>query len=283
MYRQTKISFGPGKMSPGIKWLLIITTGFFVLQLFFGLNNPGNPIHRFFILVPYDRSTFFPWQPISYMFLHGDFFHILFNMFGLWMFGIMYEKQFGTIKLLQLYFISGIMVGLIYAFFLNFGGLLGASAGIYAIFVSYAYFWPNSQILVFGIFPLKAKFMVLILMVIGLASSFGLDPTDKTAHLGHIMGAAIGFIYLQIVHRRYQLFGSLFHSVKNKINTASFKREEKKTQQVVDKEQWSKDKVDELLEKVSKYGIKSLTKKEKEFLDKVSMNYNRSNDDKYNY
>ncbi len=280
MYRQTTMRIGPGKITPGVKWVLIVTTGFFVLQYLTPL------IEVLFVLKPF-RAGFMPWQPISYMFMHGGFFHILFNMFGIWMFGTYYEQQFGTKNFLSLYFISGVGAGIIYLLFMPFGGLLGASAGVYAIFVSFAYFWPNAEIYFLGIFPIRAKYLILIMMAFGVLSSIRTQAGDNTAHFAHLMGAVIGFLYLQIVHRRYAIFGSFFQFLSDKTERVSTKRkekkqqkkEQKKEQKVIYKDDWVKDKVDDLLDKVSRDGLGSLTRKEKDFLDKVSMDYNSKSDD----
>ncbi len=276
MNRQTSIRIGPGKITPAVKWVLIVTAGLYVLQ------QLAPMINVLFVLKPL-RTGFQPWQPLTYMFMHEGFFHILFNMFSVWMFGTYYEQQFGTKNFLRLYFISGVGAGLIYLFFIPFGGLLGASAGVFAILVSFAYFWPNAEIYFLGIFPIRAKYLILILMAFGILSSISQREGDNVAHFAHLMGAGIGFLYLQVVHRRYAIFGSFFQFLSDKTERVSTKRKEKKQQKteqkVIYKDEWVKDKVDDLLDKVSRDGLDSLTKKEKDFLDKVSMDYNSKSDD----
>ncbi len=280
---QTKMRIGPGKITPAVKWVLIVTAGFYVLQ------QLAPEINALFVLQPL-RGGFQPWQPLTYMFMHEGFFHILFNMFGVWMFGTYYEQQFGTKNFIRLYFISGVGVGLIYLFFMPFGGLLGASAAVYAVFVSFAYFWPNAEIYFLGIFPIRAKYLILIMMAFGVLSTISQKAEDNIAHFAHLMGAVIGFLYLQIVHRRYAIFGSFFQLLSDKTERVSSGRKEKKRQKeeikkeqkkqkVIYKDDWVRDKVDDLLDKVSKDGLDSLTKKEKDFLDKVSMDYNSKSND----
>lgn len=263
MYRQYRFHFGTStSFPPGVKWILIITTIIFALQLF-----SNHRLTDFFALYSYFSGFFMPWQPVSYMFLHGSPLHFLFNMFMVWMLGRQFEEQLGTKRFLQLYFICGIGTGLIEPLFLN--KVIGASAAVYGLMVAFAYFWPNAVIYVFFILPMRVKTAVIIFLGIELLLSIG--ASSQIAHSAHLLGALISFIFLQINYNRYDLFQGRFHSIKQKLDdwADSFQKSKGPKATVIEKDKWTEDKVDELLEKVSRYGIDSLTTKEREFLDRI--------------
>jgi hypothetical protein len=188
-------------------------------------------------------------------------------MFALWMFGVSYERQFGTKDFLKLYFIAGIGTGIILSLFLP--NVLGASAAIFAVLVAFAYMWPNAKVLLMFIIPVKAKNAILIFITLELFLTIQ-SANSNIAHSGHVLGALIGFIYLQIVHKRYDLLNPFFTTLNNLFKA---KKESKKKGKIIEKEKWTQDKVNSLLEKISRQGIDSLTKEEKDFLDRVSSNY----------
>ena len=108
----------------------------------------------------------FIWQPFTYMFIHGDFFHIFMNMFVLWMFGSEMESIWGRREFLRYYFITGIGAGLIWLAF-NTGNtyavLIGGSGAIYGILLAYGLMFPNRKVLIYFLFPVKVKYFVIFL------------------------------------------------------------------------------------------------------------------------
>ena len=139
------------------------------------------------------------WQPLTYMFIHGDFFHLFMNMFVLWMFGSEMESIWGSRGFLKYYFITGIGSGLIWLL-LNisnpFSVLIGASGAIYGVLLAYGLMFPNRKVLIYFLFPIKVKYFVLLLGVIAFISSIG-DTGSNISHLTHLSGMLIGFIYLK--------------------------------------------------------------------------------------
>jgi len=137
------------------------------------------PIERFcmewFALVPADVVTrFYVWQLATYLFLHGGFLHILFNMLGLWFFGKDLEDIWGTRRFLQFYLFCGVGAGIIsvlanYLFGSRTVPTIGASGAIYGIFLVAAVLWPD-RIIIFYIFPIKLKYFVMILGAIAFFS-----------------------------------------------------------------------------------------------------------------
>lgn len=194
----------------GIKFLLTANVAIFLLQMFFGqlhFGASGNLeewITRYLALWPFTvidgiGTLFRPWQLVTYMFLHGGFMHILFNMLALWMFGIEVENTWGTKKFLIYYGLCGLggaAAHLIMSGFFNLPSapLVGASGAIFGVLVAYGVMFPENRIVFFPIFfPLKARFAVGIFIVIEVLSIGG---QDNVAHLAHLGGAVTGILYL---------------------------------------------------------------------------------------
>jgi membrane associated rhomboid family serine protease len=193
-------SFGPGPVTPAVKALLIANTLMFVvtfmvpdIQTRLGLR-PADVLGGFAI-----------WQCVTYLFLHGSFFHILFNMLTLWMFGVELERMWGTRYFTRYYFITGIGAGLTqiilgilpfeFADQFYYPATIGASGAIYGLLLAYAMYFPSRPIYMYFVFPVPAKYFVMILGAIALLSaSSGGGGVAHTAHLG---GIASGYLYLK--------------------------------------------------------------------------------------
>jgi membrane associated rhomboid family serine protease len=142
------------------------------------------------------------WTFITYMFLHGGFTHIFFNMFGLFIFGIQVERQMGSKEFLLFYLVTGALAGFfsfcVYYFTNNYMvALIGASGAIFAVELAYAVFFPNSIIYIWGIIPLRAPVMVLGFTALELFFALR-GSRDNVAHLTHLAGFAFGWIYFLI-------------------------------------------------------------------------------------
>jgi len=190
--------FGPGPLTPAIKAIMIANGLAFVitfalpeLRLTFGLR-PADIVEKFAV-----------WQLVTYMFLHGGISHILFNMLTLWMMGVELERRWGTRFFTKFYFTCGIGAGLTQVllgllplevadhFYLL--STIGASGAIFGLLLAYALYFPHRPILMFFIFPVPAKYFVMILGTIQLLlASSGGGGVAYTAHLG---GIATGYLY----------------------------------------------------------------------------------------
>ncbi len=189
-----------------VKWLIIVTSACFVLTYiplqifhaeFFGeifqiLGLRAN-------LVVHDL---FLWQLVTYLFLHGGWFHIIFNMFALWMFGSDLESQWGGRKFLVFYFLTGVGAG-IFDVALNtifrsdsLSVTIGCSGAIYGLLLAYAMLFPERLIYLYMIIPIKAKWFAVIMGVIEFVSSFG-GPGSGISHFAHLGGMLFGYIYLR--------------------------------------------------------------------------------------
>jgi membrane associated rhomboid family serine protease len=142
------------------------------------------------------------WTFVTYMFLHGDLRHILFNMLGLFIFGMHVEKQMGSREFLLFYFLTGTLAGIfsfiVYYMTGNFiVALIGASGALYAVMLAYAVFFPDSIIYIWGILPLRAPVMVLGFTALELFFSVR-GGRGNVAHLTHLAGFGFGWFYFLI-------------------------------------------------------------------------------------
>jgi membrane associated rhomboid family serine protease len=183
-------------MTRAVKYLLIICVGVFLLQ------RLVSPIIDFlFGLVPVLLwKKYFVWQLGTYIFLHGSFFHLLFNLFALWMFGCEIERQWGTRSFLKYFIVTGIGAGICYAV-VSPGQripVVGASGAIYAILLAYGMIFPNRMIYVWFLFPIRAKYFVMIFGAIELYASIT-GAGGGIAHVAHLGGMLFGYIYMNYV------------------------------------------------------------------------------------
>jgi membrane associated rhomboid family serine protease len=187
----------------GVKWLLIANIAIFVL-FFFATHAGYGGLFLPFYLVPADvLGSFAVWQLVTYMFLHDPFGfgHILFNMLTLWMFGMDLERQWGTRRFLNYYFLCGVGAGIcvIVANLLfsdGSGRTIGASGAIYGLLLAFGMLYPNRQVMFSFLFPMKAKYFVMILGAIAFLSSFA-APGGAVSHVAHLGGMVFGYFYLK--------------------------------------------------------------------------------------
>ena len=201
-YRSAGPSFS-SYLPVGVKWLLITNIALFVLY-YFGARSSYAQYFSLFALVPDAVIGHFAiWQLFTYMFLHDPFGfgHILFNMLTLWMFGADLERTWGTRRFLNFYFICGVGAGVCVVLInLIFGSMnarvIGASGAIYGLLMAFGLLYPDRTILFSFLFPIKAKYFVMILGAIAFLSSFNVNSgLSSVAHLG---GMLFGYAYLRM-------------------------------------------------------------------------------------
>ena len=201
-YQNRQVIFGPGSVTPAVKFLLIVNTAVFIAQTVIGAVVGATAEFRltfFFGLVPpLVLHEFYIWQVFTYQFLHGGLFHILFNMLALWMFGCDLERRWGSSFFLRYYFITVVGGGILNTLFVpnQLGPSIGASAGIYGILLAYGLIFPNRIVYFYFFFPIKMKHFVWIIGAIALYSSFA-SSGSGIAHLAHLGGMIFGYIYLR--------------------------------------------------------------------------------------
>lgn len=208
-------------LTEGVKYLLIWNGIVFLLQHFVLAGGIGFLNWDLLVKIRFQGSTqllhyqvdrleqlfgvvpilvwqkFFVWQLFSYMFLHGGFFHLLFNMFALWMFGSELERMWGTRRFLNYYFFTGVGAGLLSVVLTPNSPVstIGASGAIYGILLAYAYHFPQRRIFLWFLFPIPARVFVIIIGVIAFLNSMG--PSGGIAHVAHLGGLVFGWIYLK--------------------------------------------------------------------------------------
>ncbi|NOY95927.1 MAG: rhomboid family intramembrane serine protease [Chlorobi bacterium] len=236
------------------------------------------------LALPEDVSTLLtrPWTIITYMFLHFNFLHILFNLLGLYWFGKIFLSYFDEKKLLSLYILGGIAGGVLYILAYNLfpvfqgvnGILMGASASIIAILVAVAAFAPNQPVYLFfiGRIPLKyvAAFWVFL-------SVLGISTSNAGGNFAHLGGALWGFFYIRQLGKGKD-YGSGIQALLDKVAAlfkpkskiyVSYKQPPRDDYEYNRQKNQNQEEINRILEKISKSGYGSLSKKEKELLFKI--------------
>ena len=193
-------SFFSGYFTPGVKWLLIVNTIIFVLTYLCPLQLQRQIMLVLALSAEAAVRNLFVWQLVTYMFLHAGITHVLFNMLTLWMFGIQLERDWGTRRFLKYYFYCGIAAGvcvLVVNILLGYWGVvtLGASGAIFGVLVAFGVMYPDQTVLMYFLFPIKAKYLVMIFVAVELLLTFG--PNTGVSTIAHLGGAAFGFVYLK--------------------------------------------------------------------------------------
>ena len=281
---------------PVIKGLLIANTAIFILMWFFNAFHfngvsLGMVLTTIFGLMPFGEG-FYPWQLLTYQFLHADFWHLFFNMvFGLWMFGMEVEHVWGPKKFLIYYLCCGVAAGLSQLilspiFEPILGPTIGASGAIYGVMIAFAAMFPDRYIFLYFLIPVKVKYFVIILIVFGVLSVGGQGNVANLAHLG---GAVAGYLYILYDHRRIAR-GRNHGSFQSWMSSAPWSRPTSSSGDVVDakvfdihesKSLEAKEKpvdlqkrIDEILDKISRSGYQSLSEEEKKILFEASKRMN---------
>ena len=187
------------KTTPIVLNLIIINALVFVAQMVLdktmGLTN-------YIALYSYQSDLFKPYQLVTHMFAHdpGNFFHILFNMYALWMFGAVLERVWGPKKFLIFYLVCGLAAGVAQMFSMDVNGsAVGDSGAIMGLLAAFAYLFPDTKFYILPFpFPIKAKFMVAIYAAIDLFGGLHPGAADNIAHFAHLGGMVMGFILVII-------------------------------------------------------------------------------------
>jgi membrane associated rhomboid family serine protease len=203
--RDFSYAFGPGPLSPAIKALVIANVAMFIL-VYVLPTAVSTGVVNLLGLRPSDvTGRAWVWQLATYMFLHGSLAHILFNMLALWMFGTELERLWGTRAFVRYYFATGIVAGIttVIVALLPFATTarmfdsvtIGASGAIYGLLLAYGLTFPNRPIYMYLVFPIPAKYFVMIMGGIELLLSTG--DSGGIAHVTHLGGLVAGYALLR--------------------------------------------------------------------------------------
>jgi len=222
-------------LPPVIKNLLIINVLVFAAKIVLYKANIIN-LDYYFALFHWNSPLFKIWQPITHIFMHGSFTHLLFNMFALWMFGSVIENTLGSKRFLIFYFICGLGAALCHLLVFNFENasniawftqlpkdeqiqaiiqaidtnkgdprilpmiipMVGASGAIFGLLFAFGYLFPNTLIYFYFLIPIRAKYFVALYALLELGLGIGNNPGDNVAHFAHLGGMLFAFILFRI-------------------------------------------------------------------------------------
>ena len=261
-----QFSYKPALFTDAIKILVSINFGIFLLQTIARTEGMFFPL---FGLVPkLVWSEFMLWQPFTYLFFHGSIWHVLINMFVLWMFGSELERLWGKEHFLKFYFVTGVGAGLVTMIIgLNsMTPIVGASGAVYGVLLAYGLTYPNRTVYLYGIIPIKSLWFVIGIGVIAFMSSF--DNVSQISHLTHLSGMVIGYLML----KRPVRFNDLWFTIRKRTLEYKIKHEEKKVSQHQEIER----EIDSILDKINREGFDSLTSEEHDRLYKGSQSLSRT-------
>lgn len=285
------MSFGFGAgFTPWVQRLIIANAVMFVLQTVIG--------PRFTAMLEFVPSEvmYRPWTLVTYMFAHGGFGHIFFNMLGLFFFGPPLESRWGSNEFIKYYMLCGLGGAALSFMFAN-ASIIGASAAVYGVMLAFAMNWPDAPIYIWGIFPLPAKYLIGSAVAISLYSAYT-GRMDGTAHFAHLGGFAAGFLYLKLDRKG----GGLFTRVRKMVTKSGMKvtpggggaepadkvgavghmrgssvagRGRAAAPTTASETQLLND-LDRVLDKISTDGMNSLTMEERKLLDEASRRYRQN-------
>ena len=278
--------------------LISINLGIWVLVkviqvIFFLYNQPSADaadnwvLHLFALPASLDILVARPWGMITYMFLHVDFWHILFNMLWLYWFGRIFLEYLKPRQLVTTYLFGGLAGGLLYVIAFNVFPVfhdqlavsmaLGASASVMAIVTAISFYVPNYSIQMMFIGRVKIIYLALVLFIFDL---FAIPGSNSGGHIAHIGGALFGFFWAMTLTRTintplHSAFSGFWKNITSSFSSRkqqsqwdnTYRYTRPKTDEEYNAEKIEKQKrIDVILEKISKGGYDSLSKEEKEFL-----------------
>jgi len=275
---------------PVLKYMILINVGAFLVQNIFEggvFTYGGMPIADWFAvhfyLWPLGSGAFHVWQVVTYMFLHGGFWHLFFNMLMLWMFGMEVENTWGSQKFLIFYFACGLAAGLanllIAPLFATPGPTIGASGSVYGVLVAFAMMFPNRYVYIYFLLPVKAKYLITFFIALevynGMAGSI-----DGVAHIAHLGGAVLAAIWVILDNRGSidSMIGLIQTRGSSRTKMQSSWTSTTREADFYDINTTAQDKtsdpeftyyqkqIDDILDKISKQGYSGLTEEEKRLL-----------------
>jgi len=274
-YQSFRNPFRP-HVTPWVKRLLIINAAVYLIGLAVGQGF----LVRWFSFAPSELIAR-PWGIGTYMFVHGGFWHLFWNMIGLVFFGPPLEERWGSNEFIRYYLICG-AGGAALSFLFSGASVVGASAAVYGVLLAFAMAWPNAPIYVWGVLPVKAKWLVGFFAALSFINAVGASGAagGGVAHFAHLGGFIAGFLYLKRDLRptrptpakrasRPRRLAIVPREPEARVVRAEGRRRRDEDRELLDK-------VDAVLDKISEQGMGSLTEAERKLLDEVSKRH-RSN------
>ena len=255
-------------MTPWVQRLLLANVMAFVLARMI----PALQVE--FAFVP-QLVLFRPWTLVTYAFLHGGFAHIFLNMLMLFFFGPRLEERLGSRTFIQFYLICAVGGAALSFAFSPGAAVVGASGAIFGVVVGFARYWPRDDIYLWGILPIQARMLALLMVLSSLFAGVG-GAQDGIAHFAHLGGLATGYLFLRAWEKRRHR-----RMVKR---PAPARHESAPVQDPQALRRWeaiprerlheiNREELEQLLDKVGKLGEGSLTPDERAFLDRMARSF----------
>jgi membrane associated rhomboid family serine protease len=273
---------GYWRLPVAIRVIITLNVGVFILQTLLSIFSPvySNALIQAFAFFPdWQTALFQPWRAVTYMFLHGGVFHLVFNMLWLWWLGRHVEESMGPRSFSVIYFgagLGGALFNVLVAPILGFTPVIGASGAVYGIMVAFAMLYPTMPIMLILLPPIQARYVVAGLIAIDVLL---LGSSDGTARIVHLAGAGIGYLLMK-AHAGGQDLSQwmlpveqFWYRLKGVYQKQKSRPKNKNMYSVSDVEivdETEQSELDEILEKISEKGYDGLTKEEKKKLFELS-------------
>jgi len=270
------VGFHPG-ITNGVRWLLIANVVCFIIQQLIGIAFRSEVLFGLVPALVIIRG--FVWQPVTYMFLHGGVFHLLWNMLALWVFGCDVERRWGTRRFVRFYLFGGLSAAvctLVVALInerIAVSPTIGASGAVLGVLAAYAMMFPDNRItlLFMLVLPItmKAKTLAIgytvITVLIILSTPVG---AGGVAHFAHLGGLAFGYLYVKYGN-------SLEMALRRRRARRSEHRLWARAEQREENEKFMREQVDPILDKISREGVESLTRRQRAILRRAQKTVGR--------
>jgi membrane associated rhomboid family serine protease len=268
------------RITPIVKQLLIVNFAVYIAMMIF------KSIGGYLVLGPTSYAHEFNiYQFITYQYVHDGFWHIFGNMLWLFFVGPIIEEMWGSKNFIITYTVAGIFSGILHMLFSN-GHLLGASGSVYAIITAFALYYPNQQILIWGIFPVKVKYLFMFYLLTTFIGLMPSGPNDGVSHLAHLGGIIVGFVAVKFLFKSTNSYGggssdysssidNILNKVKDQFQSTTSKKTNMSYKQTIPPKDANKlrhyrNVVDELLDKINQVGYLQLSDDERRRLEEAS-------------
>ena len=219
-----------------------------------------------------------PWTPFTHMFVHADIWHLFFNMIALYFFGPRVEARLGSSRFLALYLVSG-LTGALLSFLTPTALIVGASGAIFGVELAFARYWPRDRILIWGVFPIEARWLIAIMTFISLqGAAMGGGGIAHWAHLGGFLGAALFIFFSERLSParsfKARASGASAPPVTARVlgDRAAIERWARIRPE--DLHEVNRSELERIRRRLDEHGIGSLTSGDREFLDRFSARLN---------
>jgi membrane associated rhomboid family serine protease len=243
-------------VTPWVLRLLVANVGAFFLQM---TMQGVTSLMMFNASVP--GILLRPWTLITYMFMHGGMGHLFFNMLSLYFFGSQVESRLGSRRFITLYVLSGISGAILSFFFSPGSNIIGASGAVFGVMLAFAHFWPREKIFIWGVFPVEARVLVIIMTVMSLLG--GSSRAGGIAHFAHLGGYVGAWLYLRWLDARAGTKQFRQKTVAKVPDTTLANWQKVDTRSI---HEINREEVNRILDKINQSGLSSLTAQEKQFL-----------------